>query len=246
MTAFLASCRFRATDSGRMAMISGGDESARNAFRAYLRDDSSQLSLVSTEEMSPGDVLEVKNLADAIERAERVMRESSRPRDMFAELGGEGGQVPTDDASGPAVYAKPTFTPVPPPAATTPTPAPITTLRLPIIMVPNEEDAFLQPAGRMRHFAEETLDGYRPESTMQIRAGARRKTATMIAGAFFAVLALALGAGVVISCLPAKFEAKPTVVTATASPAKPADAPKTETATPTVKTLNVNDLPSAR
>ena len=107
-------------------MISGGDESARNAFRAYLRDDSSQLSVVSTEEMSAGDVLEVKNLADAIERAERVMRESSRPRDMFAELGSEVTPlpIPTDDASGPAVYAKPVLTPVPPRAVSTPIPAP--------------------------------------------------------------------------------------------------------------------------
>src|SRR5689334_19701017 len=145
-----------------MAMISGGDESAKNAFRAYLRDDSSQLSIISTEEMSPGDVLEVKNLADAIERAERVMRESSRPRDMFAELGGDtppplpatAATAATDDASGPAVYKAPILTPIPPPLA----PMVTATAPLPILMVPNvEDDAFMQPAGRMRHFADETL-----------------------------------------------------------------------------------------
>jgi hypothetical protein len=235
-----------------MAMISGGDESARNAFRAHLRDDSSQLSIVSTEEMSPGDVLEVKNLADAIERAERVMRESSRPRDMFAELG-ENTPVPTDDASGPAIYAKPTYTPVPPPLRTGAPPVtllpPVTTpLPLPVIMVPsvaNEEDAFLQPAGRMRHFAEETLDGYRPESTMQIRAGARRKTATMVIGAILGVLAIALGAGVVISCMPAKFEAKPVVVTSNPAARPTAESPKKDEG-PSVPTMNVKDLPAAR
>jgi hypothetical protein len=216
-----------------MAMISGGDESARNAFRAILRDESSQLSIVSTEEMSAGDVLEVKNLADAIERAERVLRESSRPRDMFAELGDTPLPIATDDASGPAVYAKPILTPIPPPLSTQP---------LPVLMVPTtEEDAFLQPAGRMRHFADETLDGYRPDSTMQIRVGARRKTASIVVGAILGVLAIALGAGAVVACMPAKFEAKPIVVTPSAAQptVKAADAPA-------VPTMNVNDLPSAR
>lgn len=241
-----------------MTMISGGDESARNAFRAHLRDDSSQLSLVSTEEMSPGDVLEVKNLADAIERAERLLREGSRPRDMFAELGGERStplpiaplpiesESATDDASGPAVYAKPILTPVPPAAASTPMPPPMATKPLPILMVRNtEEDAFLQPAGRMRHFAEETLDGYRPDGAMQIRAGARRKTAMIfvgVIGAVLGILLIALGARAVISCLPAKFAAKPVVVT---SSPKNVEEPKKADA-PSVPTLNVNDLPSAR
>lgn len=223
-------------------MISGGDESARNAFRAILRDDSSQLSVVSTEEMSAGDVLEVKNLADAIERAERVLRESSRPRDMFAELGDTPlpipTPIPTDDASGPAVYAKPILTPIPPPL----TPAPVAaTQPLPILMLPTtEEDAFLQPAGRMRHFADETLDGYRPDSTMQIRAGSRRKTASIVIGAILGAVAIALGAGVFMACLPAKFEAKPTVITSAA------EQPKKAEAAPAVPTMNVNDLPSAR
>jgi hypothetical protein len=245
-----------------MAMISGGDESARNAFRAILRDDapsaegSSPLSISSTEEMSAGDVLEVKNLADAIERAERVLRESSRPRDMFADLGGDTPlPIPTDDASGPAVYAKPTFTPVPP-AAATPLPplpaAPLSTQPLPILMVtlPADEDAFLQPAGRMRHFAEETLDGYRPDSTMQVRAGARRKAATVVLGAILGVLALALGAGVVMARMPAALEAKPAASVPAARSAeqpKKAEAPMTDDAPdPGVPTLNVNDLPSAR
>lgn len=229
-------------------MISGGDESARNAFRANLQDDS-QLSILSTEEMSPGDVLEVKNLADAIERAERLLRESSRPRDMFAELGGDmstplpiARDSATDDASGPAIYARPTFTPVPPAAESTPLPPPMPAQPLPILMIPTtEEDAFLQPAGRMRHFADETLEGYRPDSTMQIRAGGRRKTATIVIGAVLGMLAIALGAGVVVSSLPAKFEAKPVVITSSpkkAEEAKTADAPS-------VPTMNVKDLPSA-
>lgn len=258
-----------------MAMISGGDESARNAFRANLRDDSS-LSIISTEEMSPGDILEVRNLADAIERAERALRESSRPRDMFAELGDQLTQRPatqrspvstgslatgasaTDDASGPAIYAKPTLTPLPPAMRPTPIPpalipAPLSTPQLPILMVPNnEEDAFMQPAGRMRHFAEETLDGYRPESTLEIARGTRRKTATVIVGAVLGVLAMALGAGVVMACMPAaKVEAKgpPAVVTlATAQMEGPKPDPTTAPAPPksSVPTMNVNDLPTAR
>jgi hypothetical protein len=227
-----------------MAMISGGDESAKNAFRAYLRDESS-VSIVSTEEMSPGDVLEVKNLADAIERAERVLRESSRPRDMFAELGGDTPlPIPTDDASGPALYAKPILTPVPPPLAT-PVPVPVVaTQRLPILLLPNEEDAFMQPAGRMRHFADETLDGYRPDSTMELRVGARRKTASIVIGAILGALLVALGAGAVMACMPAKFEAKPTTITSNAEPPKKAESPKPEAA-PAVPTMNVKDLPSA-
>lgn len=229
-----------------MAMISGGDESARNAFRAYLRDDSSQLSIISTEEMSPGDVLEVRNLADAIERAEKAMRESSKPRgarDMFADLG-----AATDDASGPAVYARPTPTPPPPRPATlifSPVLEPLSTplpvvAAAPVLMVPNEEDAFTQPAGRMRHFADETLDGYRPDSTFQVRIGARRKSLTLVVGGILGVLAIALGAGVVMACMPAKAEMKPSV----AVPAKTAD--PVEQKKSDVPTMNVNDLPSAR
>jgi hypothetical protein len=217
-----------------MVMISGGDESARNAFRAYLRDDSSQLSIISTEEMPPGDVLEVRNLGDAIERAERALRESSRPRDMFAELGG-----PTDDASGPAVYARPTPTPIPPPLSTQP---------LPVLLVPNdvptEEDAFMQPSGRMRSFADETLDGYRADSTMEVRLGARRKSLTLVVGALLGLLALAVVFGVVAVCMPKaqmKSEPKPAVVDA-----PKVVAPTTEPQKPAVPTLNVNDLPSAR
>jgi hypothetical protein len=243
-----------------MAMISGGDESARNAFRAYLRDESSQLSIISTEEMSAADVLEVRNLGDAIERAERALRESSRPRDMFAELGDTPPAtlrsplssslleasltplpIPTDDASGPAIYAKPTLTPIPPALV----PAPTSTRPLPIIMVPtpNEEDAFMQPAGRMRHFAEETLDGYRPESTMEIKRGARRKTATVLVGILLGLLAIAFGAGVVLACMPtaspAKIEPKTEAKPSVAAPSKTDEAPS-------VRTMNVNDLPSAR
>jgi len=230
-----------------MAMISGGDESARNAFRAILRDDSSQLSLISTEEMSAADVLEVKNLGDAIERAERALRDSSRPRDMFAELGTPLPlpAIPTDDASGPALYAKPILTPIPPPLAT-PAPAPVAaTQPLPILMIPNnEEDAFMQPAGRMRHFAEETLDGVRVDATAQLRIGERRKGFTLVVGAIVGVLAIAIGAGVIAACMPAKAsdtstKAAPAVVEApkaTQAPAKKDDVP----------TMNVNDLPAAR
>lgn len=217
-------------------MISGGDESARNAFRAYLRDESSQRGLVSTEEMTAADVLEVKNLADAIARAEEALRlESSRPRstarDMFAELASS-----TDDIAGPAVFAAPTPTPVPPAPATEP-----------ILFLPNDEDAFLQPAGRIRSLADETLDGYRPEATLEVRIRTRRKSASVIVAAVLAVLAVVVAAAFARGGAepPEPLPAKPTAL---AEPAvKPEPAPVAKPApSDTMPVMDVRSLPTAR
>jgi hypothetical protein len=39
----------------------------------------------------------------------------------------------------------------------------------------SEDDAFYHPVGRMRSLADVTLDGYRPEPTLLVRAATRRK-----------------------------------------------------------------------
>src|SRR5688572_19144156 len=110
-----------------MSMIAGGDQSARNAFLTTLRDDSSRRVVDvgranPTQELDPSDILEVKDLANAIERAERSMltplpvptsawgpREApaqySRALDMFEALGTSDPDPATDDTAGPALHA---------------------------------------------------------------------------------------------------------------------------------------------
>ena len=62
-------------------------------------------------------------------------------------------------------------------------------LSLPVAPVPSstapvaEDDAYFHPAGRIRSLADVTLDGYRPEPTLLLRARARRKSFTWILGA---------------------------------------------------------------
>lgn len=233
-------------------MISGGDESARNAFRAYLRDESSQRGLVTTEEMTAADVLEVKNLADAIARAEEAMRAPrSSKRDMFAELA-----AATDDASGPAVFAAARPTPVPPPppavvtAAAAPAAAPPAPITQPLLLVPNEEDAFLQPAGRMRSFADETLDGYRPLATLELRIRARRHTASWVVGGVLAVLAVLVVVALVVgratkepvAPAPVALAPPPAVVTTTTATPKAAE----PTVAPAMPVMDVRSLPPAK
>lgn len=66
-----------------MTMIAGGDEKVRNAFRATLRDEPSRPNVAATEELSANDILEVHDLANAIARAEQIIRTpSSRPSDL--------------------------------------------------------------------------------------------------------------------------------------------------------------------
>ena len=230
-----------------MTMISGGDESARNAFRSILRDESSQsLLAISTQEIDAADIIAVGNLADAIARAEQAMRsESTRPRssrDMFADLA-----ATTDDCSGPAAYAAPCPTPVPPRPLVEPS-------RPQIIVVPTESDAFLQPAGRMRTLADDTLDGYRPEPTLELRLRERRKTlGWVVSGIVVAALAVVAVAAAYATSRGAVAAVTPAVVPRVAAAAPAATATTTTNATAAVAApasdgipvMDVRSLPAA-
>lgn len=221
----------------RMSMISGGDESARNAFRATLRDESSQ-HLLSVEESRVADVLEVKNLADAIARAEEAIRaESSRPRghrDMFAELAAS-----TDDTSGPAIFAPARPTPVPPPPATSDA----------VLIIPHDDDAFLQPAGRMRSLADDTLDGVRVDTTLEIRLRARRASLSWIVAGVITTLAF-VALAVLATGRPAPPVASIAPRHTTPAQAEPPKAPPTPAPSArvvdAVPVIDVRSLPTAR
>jgi hypothetical protein len=155
-----------------------------------------------TQELDPSDILEVQDMAAAIARAEKLVSRSSQTllpapapssgHDIFESLG----RRATDDTAGPATPA-PTglLTPIPPAYATAVAPAavahapvaraaavPAPTNSTPrYVTMPSapptgiEEDAFYHPLGRMRSLADATLDGYRPEPTLLVRAASRRK-----------------------------------------------------------------------
>lgn len=249
-----------------MSMIAAGDQSARNAFLTNLRDDSSRpISMGNpTQELDPSDILEVKDLANAIERAERSMltplpvpASYSRAIDMFEELGA------TDDISGPAIHAPYVPTPVPPPpavAAPTPVPPVPAPSKPPILYVNHEDDAFLQPGPRLRSFAEESLQIQRAEPTLLVRAQSRRKTATGIVVAAFGLIVLFTGGAFAArhfanasstAVTPATPVATTVIATATmpakASPAITAKAEAAPTATTAaVPVFDVKSLPTAR
>jgi hypothetical protein len=182
-------------------LIADGDSVARNAFRVGLREDT-PLPIASlghdphragiTQELDPADILEVQDMAEAIARAEMLVlrtplpvapapRSSSGP-DMFESLGRRDAASSTaatvatartrmtDDAVGPATPAPPyVATPIPP-APTSPT-----LIVIPAAPTALDDDAFYHPLGRMRSLADVTLDGYRPEPTLLVRAASRRK-----------------------------------------------------------------------
>ena len=57
-------------------MISDGDSVARNAFRVALltaRPDDTPLPVNTTQELDPNDILEVRDMAEAIARAEQIV-----------------------------------------------------------------------------------------------------------------------------------------------------------------------------
>ena len=178
----------RPRNSSSNRLIADGDSVARNAFRVGLRDDtplpvasSAQARLpgsaAATQELDPNDILEVQDMAAAIARAEMLLASPAPPRtrpDLFETLG----RRATDDTVGPATPAPPNAfpTPVPPrgyhayvtvPAVVTNTPS-------------AEDDAFYHPVGRMRSLADVTLDGYRPEPTLLVRAASRRKRLSLV------------------------------------------------------------------
>jgi hypothetical protein len=161
-------------------------------------------------------------MAAAIARAEMLVLRTPIPAakasassepDMFEALGQRATRA-TDDASGPATPAPPyVATPVPPaptspryvtmpsapivpaiasPAlpAIPPSPAPPTAL---------EDDAFYHPLGRMRSLADVTLDGYRPEPTLLVRAASRRKRFSWVLLAALVPLVVLAGIAVAAS-----------------------------------------------
>lgn len=161
-------------------------------------------------------------MAEAIARAEMMVAapRSSRPdvgrdaaasspslADMFEALGhgssrssqaAQTAREPraaraTDDAIGPA-------TPAPPPGIPTPIPPRYVTMpsALPALLPAGdpstavEDDAYYHPAGRIRSLADATLDGYRPEPTLLVRAAGRRKRfAWLFVAALLPLLVLA-------------------------------------------------------
>ena len=174
-------------------MIADGDSVARNAFRVgLLAAGDTPLPVNTTQELDPSDILEVRDMAEAIARAEQLVAapRSNRPvsrRNLTADIFESLGRRPTDDTAGPATPA---------PAATaaqllrplsvtrSQPPVPVAqyvaqpiaaemVLSLPVAPAV-EDDAYFHPAGRIRSLAEVTLDGYRPEPTLLLRARARR------------------------------------------------------------------------
>ncbi|MEA2750107.1 MAG: hypothetical protein QOI41_4250 [Myxococcales bacterium] len=196
-------------------MIADGDSVARNAFRIGLRVDTPLPVAASvgalgrglgaagvTQELDPNDILEVQDMAEAIARAEMLLASPAPPRssrpDMFEALG----RRATDDTAGPATPAPPYAslpTPIPPPLhaavdarIAAPTPTPLRYVTMPSAITGAEDDAFYHPVGRMRSLADVTLDGYRPEPTLLVRAATRRKRFSWIMAAFlFPLLVLA-------------------------------------------------------
>ncbi|CAN5725395.1 hypothetical protein BH11MYX4_BH11MYX4_18980 [soil metagenome] len=230
-------------------MIADGDSVAKNAFRvALLNAEDTPLPVNRTQELDPNDILEVRDMAEAIARAEQLVSapRSSRPAppssrrgvgetDLFESLG----RRPTDDTAGPATPAplatmpsalhllRPEATIRAPLPTCTPAPTPVHEL---VLSLPStEEDAYFAPAGRIRSLADQTLDGYRPEPTLLLRARARRASFKWILGA--ALLPVIVLAAVAI------FGQQETPVTAATSTTTIATA--TLTATPPAKPVPV-------
>lgn len=179
-------------------MIADGDSVARNAFRVALltaAPDETPLPVNTTQELDPSDILEVRDMAEAIARAERIVAapRSSRPSsrrnggDIFESLG----HRPTDDTAGPATPAPVAIAAIVtaaqllrPESITRPiSPISAMVLSLPVAAPVTEDDAYFHPAGRIRSLADVTLDGYRPEPTLLLRARGRRKSISWILGA---------------------------------------------------------------
>ena len=207
-------------------MIADGDSVARNAFRVALltaAPNETPLPVNTTQELDPSDILEVRDMAEAIARAEQIVTapRSSRPSsrrnvaDIFESLG-----RPTDDTAGPATPAPVAIATIMahataaqllrPESVTRPlTPISALVLSLPVAQPVTEEDAYFHPAGRIRSLADVTLDGYRPEPTLLLRARGRRKSISWILGA--ALLPLLVLAAIAI------FGRQATATTATAT-----------------------------
>ena len=260
-------------------MISDGDSVAKNAFRvALLNAEDTPLPVNRTQELDPNDILEVRDMAEAIARAEQIVSapRSSRPAppssrrgllagetDLFESLG----RRPTDDTAGPA-------TPAPsasamqllrPEAVIQPqalrlralTPAPAVLAATPVhelvLSLPaTEEDAYFAPAPRIRSLADQTLDGYRPEPTLLLRARARRSSFKWVIGAILLPV-LVLAAVAIVGQQDAATSTTSTTTIATATmPAAPlpvapvTPAVKPVTTSPGVPVFDDNSLPTAK
>ena len=263
---------------------------ARNAFRVGLREDTplpfARHSAGATQELDPSDILEVQDMAAAIARAEKLVLSPPRsaqtllpaaspssPGDIFESLG----RRATDDTAGPATPAPAgllTPTPVPPayasapaaaaaPAAATSTPRYLTMPSAPTAL---EDDAFYHPLGRMRSLADQTLDGYRPEPTLLVRAASRRRRFSWLfvaallpllalaAVAFFASTDASSGSAIASSprtpsvSAPSKLPLATTSATSRAkltTAAEPAALAAPATTAATMPVFDVNSLPTA-
>lgn len=152
-----------------------------------------------------------------------------------------------------------TQTPAPAPSASSLPPAARTA---PILIL--DEDAFYHPAGRIRGFADVTLESYRPEPTVMVRLRQRRSTlawvviAVLVPLALFALFVLSVTVGSRVSVSePAATAAtartvqpaQPRVEKAPAAAATPAPAPSPTVVTsssPVVPVFDVNNLPPVK
>lgn len=273
-------------------MIADGDSVARNAFRAALARDAMDTPLPvaaamnanATQELDPSDILEVRDMAAAIARAEKIVtapRSSARGlTDLFDSLG-HAAPTPkpsssasvtsrsraTDDTVGPAIGVPAGIpTPIPPRYLSMPSALPlaipvaravpaspaISTAQLAAIRV--DDDAYYHPAGRIRSLADVTLDGYRPEPTLLLRARTRRRHFSwFIAAALVPILALAAVAFFTRTRVEQEASASTIAKPAQAAPpSKPFAPPAPITAAPapapardTTPVFDVKSLPSA-
>jgi hypothetical protein len=190
-------------------LLADGDSAARQAFRVALRADGpapTPLAAGVTQELDADDILEVSDMAEAIARAELRVGSPRVPDaapsgpsldDLFDTLGHrprpQAAQEPpsspraTDDTAGAASPAPPAGVPTPLP------PLPPRYVTMPsALAAANEDDAFYHPAGRIRGLADVTLDGYRPEPTLLVRAASRRKNFSwLLVAALLPLLVLA-------------------------------------------------------
>jgi hypothetical protein len=213
-----------------------------------------------TQELDPNDILEVQDMAAAIARAEMILASPTPPRtiasasatasatrtDIFETLG----RRATDDTAGPA-------TPAPPYAyASLPTPIPIPPALTPsaprYLTMPSasEDDAFYQPSPRMRSLADVTLDGYRPEPTLLVRAASRRKRFSwLMVAALLPLMTLAAIAGFASTAGPeSSARTTTTTTTSAATMARMARAPSTAATarTPLATSSALSKAPSRR
>ena len=172
----------------------------------------------------------------------------------------------TDDIAGPATPAPPPgiATPVPPRYVTMPSafPMPSPSSSAVNVGVSSNDDAYFNPAGRIRSLADVTLDGYRPEPTLLLRAAGRRKRFSWLFVAAFLPLPVLAAIAVFassdaaststlssVAATPSTFVTSKTRLATTSATTKAAPAPALSspnvTSTSSAPVFDVNSLPSA-